>query len=130
MPSSWFQRHRPEIFHATVALILAVVIMFGIRSFLPTATVTSLLAYLLAMSLVTFGYYWLDKYQAQRAGRRVPEVVLHGMALLGGSPGAYVAMRQFRHKTIKPRFQRIFWIIVFLQAVALGWWAHHWWHSG
>ena len=34
------------------------------------------------------------------------------LALLGGWPGAWLAQRCFRHKTVKPAFRRIFWLTV------------------
>jgi uncharacterized membrane protein YsdA (DUF1294 family) len=49
----------------------------------------------------------------------VPERVLHGLALLGGSPGAWAGMRLFRHKTVKGSFRAVFWFILAAQ-VALG----------
>lgn len=78
-------------------------------------------AWIAAVNLVTFAYYGFDKYRARRGGRRVPEVVLHGLALAGGSPGAYLAMRTFRHKTIKGRFRLVFWGIVLVQLALAGW---------
>ena len=72
-----------------------------------------------ALSLVTFGIYGYDKAQAQGGGPRVPEVVLHLLGLLGGTPGAFIAMRIFHHKTSKQSFQTIFWIIVAVQLAAL-----------
>src|SRR5205085_951689 len=62
-----------------------------------------LAAWLQAINLTAFGYYAFDKQRAREAGRRVPELVLHGLALLGGSLGAFAAMQLFRHKTIKGR---------------------------
>jgi uncharacterized membrane protein YsdA (DUF1294 family) len=74
-----------------------------------------------AINLTTTAYYGYDKLQAIRAGRRVPERVLHGLALGGGSLGAYLGMRLFRHKTLKGSFRRVFWVIVVLQAALVGW---------
>lgn len=48
-------------------------------------------------------------------------MVLHGLALIGGSLGAYAAMRIFRHKTVKGPFRIIFWLIVVAQIAALIW---------
>ena len=55
----------------------------------------------LAISIVTFAYYGLDKWLAQRRhGRaRVPEVILNLLAVLGGAPGAWLGRALFRHKT-------------------------------
>ncbi len=69
-----------------------------------------------AMNVATLLWYGLDKWRAIRGGRRVSEAVLLGLAALGGSPGALVAQRLFRHKTAKRSFQVAFWILVILQA--------------
>ena len=74
--------------------------------------------WLVCINLVTFAYYGYDKWQARRAGRRVPEVALHLFALVGGSFGAFAAMRVFRHKTIKESFRIVFWIVVGVQLLA------------
>ncbi len=72
---------------------------------------------------MTFGLYGYDKRAARRGTWRVPERVLHGLALLGGSPGALLGQRVFRHKTAKRSFQFAFWAIVVLQValIALIW---------
>jgi len=78
-------------------------------------------------SLGAFAAYAADKAQAGAGGRRVSERTLHVLAAGGGWPGALVAQRQFRHKTRKPRFQVIFWLIVLAHAGAAAWWGYaHW----
>ncbi len=62
------------------------------------------LVWLLAVSLVTFCAYGFDKAQAKLGGRRVPELVLHGLALCGGFLGGWAGRAGFRHKTRKPVF--------------------------
>lgn len=75
-----------------------------------------------AFSIATYGVYAYDKAQAQASGLRVPEAVLHLMGALGGTPGAFIAMRTLPHKTRKAQFQAIFWLIVAAQAALLIWW--------
>ena len=48
-----------------------------------------------------------------------------GFALLGGSPGALLAMGLFRHKTAKPTFRRAMGGIVAAQLVALWFLSRH-----
>ncbi len=74
-----------------------------------------------AFSIATYGVYAYDKAQAQSSGLRVPEAVLHLLGALGGTPGAFVAMRTVRHKTKKAQFQVIFWLIVAAQVGFLIW---------
>ncbi|HKB04372.1 MAG TPA: DUF1294 domain-containing protein [Gemmataceae bacterium] len=73
-------------------------------------------------SLGAFAAFAADKAQAGTGGRRVSERTLHVLSAAGGWPGALVAQRQFRHKTRKPRFQVIFWLIVLAHVgLGLGW---------
>jgi uncharacterized membrane protein YsdA (DUF1294 family)/cold shock CspA family protein len=77
----------------------------------------------ISFSMVTFGIYRYDKRQAESSGTRVPELALHLLCALGGSPGAFIGMRwPSHHKTAKPAFQVVFWMIVALQIGALLFW--------
>jgi uncharacterized membrane protein YsdA (DUF1294 family) len=62
------------------------------------------LIWIIAVSLVTFILYGYDKAQAKRDGTRVPEIVLHGLALAGGFLGGWLGRWIFRHKIRKPVF--------------------------
>ena len=71
---------------------------------------------------VAFVTYAADKARSETGGRRVPERVLHALALAGGWPGAAVAQQWFRHKTRKARFQVVFWLIVAAHVgIAVAW---------
>jgi uncharacterized membrane protein YsdA (DUF1294 family) len=72
-----------------------------------------------AMSLVALALYGFDKRRAESGGRRVRERTLHLVELLGGWPGALIAMRLFRHKTRKLSFLLVTWTIVAAHAAAL-----------
>ena len=63
-----------------------------------------LLYYLLGINAVAFAVYGIDKRKAVRSKYRVPIVTLLSLAALGGSVGAYCAMRLFHHKTRQPYF--------------------------
>lgn len=56
------------------------------------------------VGLVTFLAFGWDKRCAERGQRRIPERTLHALELLGGWPGALLAMQTFRHKRKKPRY--------------------------
>ena len=60
---------------------------------------TVLLIWLAVINLVTFAVYGIDKAKAKRGAWRVPEKTLFLLPLLGGSLGALLGMRVFRHKT-------------------------------
>ncbi len=64
-----------------------------------------LLIYLLAMSVVTFVVYGIDKYKAKKNLWRIPEKVLILLAFIGGSLGALIGMGVFHHKTRKIKFK-------------------------
>ena len=66
----------------------------------------------LLLSVFAFFAYQRDKRRAEAGKWRIPEWTLHIMGFLGGWPGAFLAQRQFRHKTSKVSFQATFWIIV------------------
>ena len=69
-------------------------------------TLHSYLAYyLLAINVVTFIVYGIDKYKAKKAKWRIPETTLLLLAVLGGSIGAWMGMKVWHHKTMHKKFQ-------------------------
>ena len=82
--------------------------------------------WLLGINLVTYLAYRYDKAIAGSERMRVPEILLLGLAFIGGSLGAFGGMyfpKRSRHKTRKMPFVLIFWVIVGLQiAFLIGWW--------
>ena len=78
-----------------------------------------LYGYLLSVNVLTFLMYGFDKRSAIVKKGRVPEVVLHVLALASGSPAAFCGQMIFRHKTQKKPFKLIFICIVILQIVGI-----------
>lgn len=74
---------------------------------------------LIAVNLAAFAAYVCDKHFAETGGRRISESTLLGLALVGGSLGAWAAMRLVRHKTRKASFQTRFRALLAVQAVIL-----------
>ena len=72
-------------------------------------------AYLLLVNAATFGGFALDKAAAESGRRRIAESTLLLLALAGGSPGAWLAVKVMRHKTRKQPFRSILIAIVALQ---------------
>ena len=56
--------------------------------------------YLIALNIVTFLVYGIDKWKAKRAKWRIREAALLGLAVLGGSIGALQGMKVWHHKTM------------------------------
>lgn len=64
---------------------------------------------------VTFAYYGYDKAQARRGGWRVPESILHLLALAGGFLGGWAGMAAFHHKTRELLFKIVLGLAAVLQ---------------
>ena len=73
----------------------------------------------LAMSVITFVMFGIDKYRAVKGGYRIPIAVLLGMAFAGGSIGALLGMVVFRHKIRKNYFSVGVPLILVMQVVLL-----------
>ena len=58
------------------------------------------LIYLVVINVVTFFMYGIDKWKAKRTKWRIPEATLLGMAVIGGSIGAWLGMKVWHHKTL------------------------------
>jgi uncharacterized membrane protein YsdA (DUF1294 family) len=76
-----------------------------------------LFLYIVFINIVTFFVYYYDKSQAERGGWRISEKTLHILAFIGGSLGAFLGMKKFRHKTKKSSFKVIFWLIITIQII-------------
>jgi uncharacterized membrane protein YsdA (DUF1294 family) len=74
---------------------------------------------LILVNLWTVLRFWQDKRRALSGERRIPESDLLGLALIGGSPGALLARKLFRHKTRKEPFSTQLLVIVALQLGAM-----------
>lgn len=81
--------------------------------------ISYLLAWYVAVSVVTYATYAWDKRAAIKKRQRVSEKTLHWLALVGGWPGAWCAQQQLRHKTQKTSFRRVYWVTVLLNIVVL-----------
>jgi uncharacterized membrane protein YsdA (DUF1294 family) len=103
--------------HATTSLTIAALIAAALWYFISREWQWQplVLCWLAGINVTALGYYGFDKSRARRSRERVPELVLLGQALLGGSAGAYVGMHLFKHKTVKGRFLIVFWTIVLVQ---------------
>lgn len=62
------------------------------------------LLYFLAVNLLAFGLFGLDKWKAIHGRWRISEKTLLLSALAGGFAGAFLGMRFFHHKTKHKKF--------------------------
>ena len=62
-------------------------------------------AWLILINIVAFAAYGIDKRRARKHEWRIPEATLIGLAVVGGSIGAYAGMRLFHHKTLHAKFR-------------------------
>ena len=91
-------RNRPALVAAIVIGAGAFVALWWWAGWSP------LLAWLAGWSVPAFALYGIDKRQARAGGWRIPENLLHAVALVGGVIGAWAGRFVFRHKTRKPIF--------------------------
>jgi len=80
----------------------------------------------LAVNLLTFLVYAIDKSAAQNGQWRTKESHLHLLSLAGGWPGAWFAQQWLRHKSRKVEFRTVYWATVVLHCAALGAWVGGW----
>ncbi|WP_443030604.1 DUF1294 domain-containing protein [Sphingomonas sp. RT2P30] len=74
---------------------------------------------LLLINAFTVLRFWQDKQRAIAGAWPIPESDLLALALVGGSPGALLARRLFRHKTRKEPFSTLLLLIAMAQVGAL-----------
>ena len=64
-----------------------------------------LLYYFVCVNVLTFFVYGIDKWQARQGKWRISEATLLLLAVIGGSIGAWLGMRVWRHKTMHKKFK-------------------------
>jgi uncharacterized membrane protein YsdA (DUF1294 family) len=89
-------------------------------------SILGLIGWVTLLSLLTFLAFAWDKRRARRGGWRVSERTLLSLELLGGWPGASLAMRWLRHKSSKRSYRRRHHAIIaghgLLLILLLLWW--------
>lgn len=93
------------------SLFAALLFMGAVVGLCITTTIPFVAILALALSIVGFACMGFDKSLARSQSSRVPEVVLFAIALLGGSPGVFLGIHFFRHKTKKAYFQFVLLLI-------------------
>ena len=83
------------------------------------ATHQLLLWYLVAINVITLVFFAVDKIRAIENKWRIRIITLLGLAFIGGSLGAIIAMYVFRHKTQTDYFTVGVPLIIIMQVVVL-----------
>ena len=71
--------------------------------------------YLIITNIVTFLVYGLDKWKAKKSKWRIRE----GLAVLGGSIGAWLGMKVWHHKTMHKKFRYGIPAIIIIQLILI-----------
>ena len=79
-----------------------------------------IIIYLVVINVVTFFMYGIDKWKARKAKWRIREAALLGLAVLGGSVGAWLGMRVWHHKTLHKKFRYGVPAIIIIQLLLVG----------
>jgi uncharacterized membrane protein YsdA (DUF1294 family)/cold shock CspA family protein len=101
------ERTKPSsgVFVGVVLVFFAAYLLFS--TFTGKVQALALWVYAVA-SIIAFVAYCMDKAAAGRGRWRTQERTLHMLSLCCGWPGAFLAQRTIRHKTVKESFQDVF----------------------
>ena len=78
------------------------------------------LIYLVIINVVTFFMYGIDKWKAKKSKMRIRETALLGLAVFGGSIGAWLGMKVWHHKTLHKKFRFGVQAIIIIQLSLIG----------
>lgn len=78
---------------------------------------TIIVVYLIIVNVIAFAMYGVDKRKAIKRAYRIPEKQLLGIAVIGGSIGAFLGMKIFRHKTLHLQFSMGIPAIMIVQVI-------------
>jgi len=76
--------------------------------------------YLIVINVVTFTVYGIDKLKAKQGSWRISEATLLILAVIGGSIGALLGMKVWRHKTMHKKFKYGLPLILIIQIILIG----------
>ena len=79
-----------------------------------------LLYYFVCVNVLTFFVYGIDKWQARQGKWRISEATLLLVAVIGGSIGAWLGMRVWRHKTMHKKFKYGIPAILMIHIIIIG----------
>ena len=77
--------------------------------------------YLVITNVVTFFMFGINKLKAKKSKWRIREAALLGLAVLGGSIGAWSGMKVWHHKTLHKKFRFGVPAILIVQVALVVW---------
>ena len=77
-----------------------------------------MMIYLAVVNVLAFVLFGIDKYKAKHDRWRIKEATLIGIAVIGGSAGAWLGMRVWHHKTQHNHFKYGIPLILLIQIAA------------
>ena len=83
-----------------------------------------LIIYIVAMTVITFIVFGIDKWKARNERWRTPESTLFLLSIFGGSIGALLGMQVWHHKTQHWSFRLGIPIIFILQTAFIVWYLY------
>lgn len=78
------------------------------------------LIYLVAINVITFFMYGIDKWKAKQSKWRIKESTLLGLSAIGGSIGALLGMKVWHHKTLHKIFKYGVPLMLLAQIILIG----------
>ena len=81
----------------------------------------TIIIYIIAINVVAFIVFGIDKLRARQKKWRIPEATLLLLAIVGGSIGAWAGMLVWRHKTMHRKFKYGVPVILILQLAIVTW---------
>jgi uncharacterized membrane protein YsdA (DUF1294 family) len=78
-----------------------------------------IIVYLMIVNIIAFIMFGVDKKRAINDQWRISEKALLGVALAGGSVGAFAGMQFFRHKTRDLKFKTLIPVFIVAHIAAL-----------
>ena len=109
----------PFQFYTTAAVFLAATGTFLLHE---KYSLSYLESWLVMVNSIAFLFFIFDKLLARYGWRRIPEDVLCGVAIVGGSIGGLAGILIAWHKIRKALFMRVYLTIIVLQAIGAGIW--------
>lgn len=97
------------------ALSPILAVLKWIISIIFSSRITIIVIFLIAINIIAIILMKKDKEYAQNGERRIREITLLLVALVGGSLGMYFAMFKYKHKTLHNKFRYGVPVIIMLQ---------------